>query len=199
MDARQRRTRERLHAVVLELACEQPVTDLSVTQVAAAAGVHRSTFYEHASSPVDLLQQALLADLDRIRDELLADTTTRVDQAVTRTTEAVLLHVERHAEIYRRGLGEGSGAASLHAVLSGHFLATSRRLRELARVDVRVPVDGVPDDAVADAAARFIADGTVGVIEGWLDAPEPRVEDFMRVYVRLLPDWWPKDLTADAP
>lgn len=199
MDARQRRSRERLHAAVLELAETRAVDELSVTEVAAAAGVHRSTFYEHAASPVALLQQALVSELDTLRDELLADTTTDVEQAVTRTTRAVLHHVERHADIYRRGLGAGSGAASLHAMLSGHFLETSRRLGELARVDVRVPVPDVADDVVADAAIRFIADGTVGVIEGWLDAPQPRVDDFMRVYVSLLPAWWPKDLTAATP
>ncbi|WP_019146151.1 TetR/AcrR family transcriptional regulator [Aeromicrobium massiliense] len=199
MDARQRRSRERLHAAVLELADTRAVDELSVTEVAAAAGVHRSTFYEHAASPVALLQQALVSELDTLRDELLADTTTDVEQAVTRTTRAVLDHVERHADIYRRGLGAGSGAASLHAMLSGHFLESSRRLGELARVDVRVPVPDVADDVVADAAIRFIADGTVGVIEGWLDAPEPKVDDFMRVYVSLLPAWWPKDLTAATP
>ncbi len=199
MDARQRRTRERLHRAVLELAEARPVTDLSVTEVAAAAGVHRSTLYEHAASPAALLQQALVDELDALREELLADTTTDVAQAVTRTAQGVLHHVERHADIYRRGLGAGSGEASLHAMLSGHFLETSRRLSELARVDVRVPVPGVPDEVVADAAARFIADGTVGVIEGWLDAPEPVVDDFMRVYVSLLPAWWPKDLTAATP
>jgi hypothetical protein len=69
----------------------------------------------------------------------------------------------------------------------------------MARVDVRVSVPDVPDDVVADAAARFIADGTVGVIEGWLSSPTPKVDDFMRVYVSLLPAWWPKDLTVATP
>src|SRR6478672_3643262 len=69
-----------------------------------------------------------------------------------------------------------------------------RRLRELARVEVRVPVPGVDDEVVADIAGRFLADGTVGAIEGWLERPELGVEDFMRMYVRLVPDWWPRDL-----
>jgi len=198
MDPRQRRTRDRLHAAVLRLAAERPVTELSVTEVAAAAGVHRSTLYEHAASPADLLQQALLAELDELREQLLERSDQDVARAVTEITEGVLRHVERYAAVYRRGLGAGSGEASLHPMLSGHFRESSRRLRELARVEVRVPVPGVDDDVVADIAGRFLADGTVGAIEGWLEQPELRVEDFMRMYVRLVPDWWPRDLAVEA-
>lgn len=199
MDARRRRTRDRLHAVVLELAAQQSPEDLSVTALAAAAGVHRSTLYEHAASPVALLEQALLAELDALRDHLMADTAGDVVRAVTETTEGVLHHVVRHAAIYRRGLGVDSGGASLHAILSEHFRSSSLLLQQLARVDVDVAVPGVADDVVADLATRFIAEGTVGVIAGWVQGPDPDVAAFMAVYVRLLPAWWPRDLTLDAP
>lgn len=196
MDARQRRSQQRLYAAVLRLATERPVADLSVTAVAAEAGVHRSTFYEHASSPAGLLQAALVTELDELRSRLLADEGGDVARAVTEVTYEVLRHVARHADVYRRGLGVGSGSGSLHAMLSEHFRETSRRLLELARVDIRVPVPGVPDELVADLATRFLADGTVGAIDGWLDLPEPRAEDFMRAYLGLLPAWWPRDLTV---
>lgn len=198
MDARQRRTRDRLHAAVLELAEQQPPEDIAVTALAAAAGVHRSTLYEHAASPVALLQQALLAELDALRDRLIDDTDGDVVRAVTEVTEGVLQHVARHAAIYRRGLGVDSGGASLHAMLSGHFRTSSLLLQEMARVDVDVPVPDVDDSVVADLATRFIAEGTVGIIEGWLQSPTPDVAAFMRVYVRLLPGWWPRDLALDA-
>lgn len=190
MDARQRRSQERLYAAVLRLAAERPVAELSVTAVAGEAGVHRSTFYDHAASPADLLEAALLAELDELRAGLLADATTEVPEAVRGVTLDVLRHVERHAAIYRRGLGTGSTGGSLHAMLSGHFRETSRRLLDAARVEVRVAVPGVPDDVVADLATRFIADGTVGVIEGWL-AGGLEVDDLLTAYAALLPPWWP--------
>jgi AcrR family transcriptional regulator len=191
MDARLRRSQERLHAAVLRLAGERPVADLSVTEVAAAAEVHRSTFYEHAESPGALLEAALVAELDRMRADLLAATDPDVSRSVGETTRAVLDHVARYAEVYRRGLGAGSGGASLHPMLSGHFRETSRRLLADGRVTIEVGVDGVADDLVADVAIRFIADGTVGVIEAWLEQPELTVDDVLRTYEALLPAWWP--------
>ena len=63
MDKRQQKTRARLFATILELASEHPLADLTMSQIAETAGVHRSTMYEHASSPTDLLQTALRAEL----------------------------------------------------------------------------------------------------------------------------------------
>lgn len=197
MDARQRRSQERLHAAVLRLAAERPVADLSVTAVATEAGVHRSTFYEHATSPADLLQAALVAELDVLRAGLLSDDTTDVPRAVREVTVDVLRHVQRHAVIYRRGLGAGSGSGSLHAMLSEHFRGTSRRLLELARLRVDVTVPAVPDEVVADLAVRFIADGTVGVIEGWLDGGLS-LDQLLEAYAALLPAWWPSHM-VEAP
>jgi hypothetical protein len=49
-----------------------------------------------------------------------------------------------------------------------------------------------PAGFVADAAARFIADGTVGALDVWLSTPSPRsTEAFMRAYRVFLPSWWP--------
>jgi AcrR family transcriptional regulator len=177
------------------LAAERPATSIAATEVTAAAGVHRSTFYEHASSVPDLLEQALLAELDDLRDRLLADESD-VAVAVTQVTRNVLDHVARHAGVYRRGLLSDEPAGSLHPMLSRHFRESSRLLQDRARVDIGITVPGLDQDRVADAASRFLADGTVGVIASWLAHDPLDVEIFMRLYLRLVPDWWPRDLTA---
>lgn len=200
MDVRQQRSQELLFAAALRLADAAPVASLSVTAVAREAGVHRSTFYELATSPAELVEQALLAELDALRADLLADlgagTGATLDTAVTGVTRAVLAHVRRHAAIYRRGLAEDSGAASLHPMLGRHFRATSRLLARHAGLRVALDVPGVPADRVEDAAIRFVASATVGAIESWLDSDDLDVDAFMAVYLRLLPGWWPRDLTA---
>lgn len=188
MDPRKQRSRDRLYAAALALAAERPISTLTVTQLADAAGVHRSTFYEHADSPEALVEAALTAELDVLRDELMKDRSDAAT-AVATVTAGVLQHILRHVDIYRRELSDGGG--ELHAMLSRHFRGTTEILLERGRVAIEVPVDGAPAAVVADAAARFLADGTVGVIDGWLRHPQPRVEDFLRVYLALLPDWWP--------
>ena len=189
MDARALRSRARLHEAVLELAHATPVEQLTATAVASAAGVHRSTFYEHATSPDALLRQALLSELDELRADLLVDPRDTV-AAVTETTRRVLEHVLRHLEIYRRGLADDVGAGGLHAMRGDHFLGSSRSLLEQGRLQLPGGVGGVSDGVVADAAIRLVALGTVGVIRAWLDEPGPTVADFMATYAVLVPDWW---------
>lgn len=204
MDARQARSRRLLHEAVLELATATDVADLTVTRVAEAAGVQRSTFYAHAADPPALLRSALLEQLDALRAELL-DGTDGTDRspaaAAAGTTRRVVEHVRDHAAIYRRGLADDAGAGSLHAMLSDHFLGSGREL--LARGHVRLPlprVAGVAGRHVDDAAARFVAQGTVGVLRTWLELPgRPSVPAFERMYAALLPPWWVQPGTATAP
>jgi AcrR family transcriptional regulator len=193
MDPRKQRSRDRLHAAALALAAERPISSLTVTQLADAAGVHRSTFYEHADSPAGLVEAALTAELDVLRDELMKDRSDAAT-AVAAVTEAVLQHILRHAGIYRRELADGGGG--LHAMLSRHFRGTTEILLDRGRIQLDVTADGAPSADVADAAARFLADGTVGIIDGWLRHPSPKVEDFLRIYLALLPSWWPHRPTA---
>lgn len=190
MDPRQRRTRARLDAAVLALATDTPVQELTMTAVARAAQVHRSTVHEHASSPGDLLRQALLGELDALRADLLDDPTRDTAEAMTEVTGRVLEHVRRHGAIYRRGLSAGSGDGSLHGMLSEHFLASIRSLDGQHRLRWPGRVRGLPAAQVRDAAARFVAQGTVGAIEGWLAQPDPSVRSFQALYGQLLPEWW---------
>jgi AcrR family transcriptional regulator len=192
MDKRQVRTQERLYSAILDLATKRPASELTMSEIAARANVHRSTLYEHASSPADLLQAALRSELDDIRDRYLVSPTDAA-AAVAATTEAVLQHVDAHATIYLRGLGSGSESASLHAMLASHFQASTQMLIELRVVKIPSAVEGVDASVVAETAANYIANGTVGAIEVWLRTPEPRhPSSFVAVFDMMVPKWWPK-------
>lgn len=189
MDARQRRSRDRLHSAVLELAADAPVADLSVTAVADAAGVHRSTFYEHAASPGDLLRAALTAELDDLRERYLADPESGPG-AVAEVTEAVVRHVESHAATYRRGLAPDAGPGSLVSTLAEHFL-TSGRMLQARGIGIGPEVPGLGAAVASEAAAGFVAFGTVGAIRAWLEQPEPRdPSTFLALDAALVPPWW---------
>jgi AcrR family transcriptional regulator len=188
MDARRRRSRDRLHRAVLGLARDTAVTELTVTQVAEAAGVHRSTFYEHADSPADLLQAALLGELDALRAGLSEPDPVRT------VTHGALEHVRAHAPIYRRGLAPEAGPAGLHGMLAAHFLESGRQLIRTGALRLPLHVEGRPAAEVADAAARFVATGTVGVLQAWLETPgDLDVPRFEALYGALLPTWWTAD------
>ena len=204
MDSRQRKTRAKLAAAVLALASERSASSLTASELAIAAGINRSTFYQHASSPVGLLEDVLRDELDAIRDEYLGgpeasgtpeggDATDTPD-AIEQVTLAVLRHVNEHAAIYGRGLGAGSGSASLAPMLSAQFATTLAMLLDRHALSVPTVADArVPAHFVPDAAARFIADGTVGTLDVWLRTPEPRdPEAFMAAYRLFLPAWWPR-------
>jgi len=191
MDARLLRSRQRLHEAVLELVATTPVTALSVTEVARAAGVHRSTFYEHATSVDELLRAALGAELDVLRAGLIDHPDQPTGEAMAAVTGGVLEHVARHVEVYRRGLAADAGAGSLHALLAEHFVGTVRALDAQGRLSWPLPAAGVPAPLVRDAAAQFVAHGTVGAIQAWLAQPDPPgAAAFVELHRALVPQWW---------
>lgn len=196
VDARQQKTLARLSATILDLASRGPVSEVTVSALAAAAGVHRSTVYEYAPSPAALLESVLRSELDALRTEYLVDVEpSDAGAAVVGVTRAVLRHVDDHDIIYRRGLGTESGAASLHAMLSEHFQTSIDLL--LDQHSLVVPAD---DDVERRAIARYLADGTIGAIDVWLTRPRPRdVDAFLALVGRLAPAWWPGSGGSQPP
>lgn len=196
MDARHRRSRAKLAEAVLRLASEHPIDEVTASEIAAAAGVNRSTFYAHAGSPLALLESVLREELDVIRDRYLAAVPrSEAAEAITAVTLAVLENIESHAAIYERGLlpdRDGhSGETSLRPMLAAHFEESSRQL--LAQ-HALFPTDEeeAADPLLAAMVGPFVANGSVGAIAAWLTLPEPRDTDaFLRSYRRLVPSWFP--------
>jgi AcrR family transcriptional regulator len=184
---KQLRTRAALHRAVLELAAERDPTALTVTEVAERAGVHRSTVYEHAASPMDLLQRALLAELDELRAaHLYGVAAADLPAAIEAVTLEVFRHVDRRAAIYRNV--DAADGATLHALLAGHFAESSRLL--LGAGVLEIPID---DGGLArEATVRYLADGVVGLIGAWLATPAPRdPHTALGLLRQLQPAWWP--------
>ncbi len=189
MDARARRSRDRLHSAVLRMAAERPVGQVSISELAREAGVHRSTFYEHAASPVELLRQALVAELDDLRQGLLVEPAAgSAADIATGVTLSVLRHIESHIALYRRDLlGDGRRACG---PCSARTSWSPAGCCSTSAGSGSSTGPGIGNEVVADLAVRLIADGTAGAIAGWLERPELSADDFLRAYQRLLPPWW---------
>jgi hypothetical protein len=72
-------------------------------------------------------------------------------------------------------------------MLSEHFQGSIDLL--LDQHSVALPV---ADADERRAVSRYIADGTIGAIDVWLDRPRPRdVEAFLALVGLAAPSWWP--------
>lgn len=209
MDKRTARTAAALRTAVLALAAEQDVTRLTVSAVAARAGINRVTFYDHASSPSELLARVLGTELDAIRDRFFADVraaetaddvAARSHEVVDHWSRALVVHVEAHLPVYERAL-EGGLSAPLFRLLASHVTDTLVEhlhahpgLLPSAGASAG-PTAGPTTDPTADVAARafatYVGFGTVGALEVWLATPSPRDPGlFPRVARDALPAWW---------
>ncbi len=189
LDPRQRRTRRVLAEAILRLAADRPVAEVTTAELARAAQLHRTTLYQHLSSPAELLADVLRGELDEVRGTHLAlGTDSDLSTAMRGVVLAVLAHLEAHATIYRRELA--SPQSPVAAMLGAHFAASARTLIENHHLGP--PGLDVPRDLFVSVAARWIGDASVGAMTVWLqqDAPRDR-EVYLRAHAALLPEWWP--------
>lgn len=177
MDPRAAHTQSLLHAAILELASERPITDITVMEIITLAGVNRSSFYQHFTSREELLADAL----ERIETEMAHANEPVVVTDVTRPPAELVRfmhHFADHAALYRGVFGP-----------RGSALVTSRvraRIQALVLAGMEIAparVDTLGDSRAADPLPLNIeAAGTsgalLGVIEAWLQQdplPAPEV------------------------
>lgn len=162
MDPRAARTRRRLQEALLQLARTAGPDQISVSDVARAAGVNRSTFYQHYADVETLLAdaldgQAVLAGADL---SLL-----RLDDLGSEPPEVLVSYVRLladNAHIYRFAL--------IHSRHSGTADRLQHRLRALVggtaeALGVPEPDAGVPLRVLAAGIAGMI----LGVLSAWLE------------------------------
>jgi AcrR family transcriptional regulator len=190
LDVRQRRTLTRLREAVVRLAAEQPVEEITVSDLVRAARVNRTTFYKHAASPTEILAQVLYADLDRVRAGWLADTEAPPmpsESAWDRASEALLEHLERFDDIYTTGLAERRSPVLFH-LLVDHFTAS---ITAVVRHGTRRLPEGAGSAAWrTEALSTFAAHGEAGLVEAWLRLPRPREHaPFISAVAAAMPEW----------
>ncbi|MER6977376.1 TetR/AcrR family transcriptional regulator [Streptomyces carpinensis] len=185
-DLRFQRSRVSLYRAVLDLAESRAPTEMTASEIAAAAGVNRSTFYQHASSPAKLLRDALAAELDEVRHcHLDGVTGDRLREAPLEVAIAVLGHIQDHAAIYYEAAVASDDAAGLWIMLADHFEESAHLVDP-----VRIHKD-TPEPWEQAIVFRSVAGAAVGAIQAWLRAEMPRPpERFAELLVRLLQQGW---------
>ncbi|WP_330255100.1 TetR/AcrR family transcriptional regulator [Nocardia sp. NBC_00565] len=194
-DPRSIRSRAALSRAILEVAAEQPIDQVTITALCERAGVTRRTFYNYAGSPVELLKQALTAELDEIGDQMRAESAQSdvdLSVAVRHSLGAILEHVHRNGSIYRDTV-TGRVHPELYVLLGDHFFDAVRHsiltsVRQIPEID-GVRAGSTRYLAAIDLHASFVAHAYAGVIEKALDNPAVSNDFVLDIVVATLPDW----------
>ncbi len=197
-DPRAARTQEALRAAVLRLAATKRVEDISVSELTAAAGVNRTTFYRHADTAADVLREALYEDFDGIRTELL--TIDNDDEhhrdAWFAVSARIAEHIERFRPIYEVGLGNDDALSPALMRMAAEHFETSMHAY-LKRFPQLVPsVSSQASETLERASARFVAAGSVELMRSWVQSPALRAPAaYAAISMAVMPPW----LQAPAP
>jgi len=181
MDARARRSQEKLRSAAISLATGTPIAEITASEICREAGVTRDTFYRHANSPVDLLADALSAEIDEVMSVLPES------DAIGDGERALLEHVQRRGAVYR-----GAMHPLIAAPIRSNLEQSIRGGLELwARLHPQiVPAVFLADEAAMRMAIAYAAAGTVGAIEEWLRDGDEDIERAVEVILAASPEWW---------
>jgi AcrR family transcriptional regulator len=155
-----RRTRGALLDTFSKQAQSRPYEEIRIADVAEAADVGRSTFYEHFGGKDDLLLESLSPVL-----EVLSGAAEEADDLAR--LELVLSHFRENRRLARQFF---SGTASRQALVRfGRDLAgrIEHRLASRLQGSGRTPV--LPRQLVAAQAAQAV----LGLLRAWLESEEP--------------------------
>ena len=186
-DARIVRTRASLRSAILELASQKPVTEITVSELAAAADINRVTFYKHYASPAEALGEALQSELDLTREAVLArqeEGSCNSPDALVHGLDLILEHVSRHRRLYELSVSAKDDGAVPWA-LSEHFAATIKMFLEKRAADLHCT-----GDYDIDIVSGFFGAGLVGAVYTWLQSGETDTTVLVASVTRILPDWW---------
>ena len=169
----------------MELAAQQPVSRITVADLADQAGVTRATFYNRYSSPLELLIQVLYADLERVHrleDARRAEGRYSDVQMLRLATGDVADHVERFMAVYQHALHDPANDGVYEALVR-HF--TDYGMAFMAR-SAHPDLPGTNRRVMA----QFVAHGFAGAIKAWLSDHSVTKTDLVEAAVACAPAWW---------
>ncbi|MCU1438909.1 MAG: hypothetical protein JWP66_1996 [Naasia sp.] len=189
MDPRQARSREALEGAIVALARENRLEAITASEVAAAAGVSRPTFYAHAKSPADLLGQVM----GRTLRELVEGVRARTPEgqiAIIEAERSLVAHVREYADIYRRNL-PGRLPGGLRDVLIDHLESNLRDFLERHPEVMPAPIREALREQETAMYAAICASGVVAGLETWLAGPDLADDEWaVRVIIEGTASWW---------
>lgn len=163
-DSRLRYTKKCLYDSFLGFLAEKPVSDITVIEICAQAGISRKTFYKHYSDPFDLLRC--------MQDDLFEDYRDSLEGQVPEASQIapILIRFVSDNRILVKAVFENRG--------EGNFV--DRILDDLYGVYADAWQQANPDLSENDVETLFyfVVSGLFGLVRHWLfNHPETPVDD----------------------
>jgi AcrR family transcriptional regulator len=184
-DPRISRTTQACETAIVELASEKPISQISVADLAERAQVTRATFYNHYASPLELLIQVLLADLERAdrndeerrsRGEISSPELQRISLG------EVADHIERFRAVYHHAVHDPADGGVYDALVRYFGDYATWFIARCSHPDLPTTNHHV--------IAEFLAHGFAGAIKAWLSDDSLTKEDLIDAAVACTPAWW---------
>jgi AcrR family transcriptional regulator len=192
MDPRQARTRRALRDAIHTLATERRIDQVTVADVARAAGITRDTFYRHAPTPVHLLADVLGEELDdtlRAHADLPAESGSELS-VFDESERELLRHVAEHATIYRNAMQPRLVGPLRDALTARIEAALSHHLDRHPQI-APPREEGIDPERHARMLVAYAGAGTVAAIEEWLRTGElDDIDAAARTVIAASPAWW---------
>lgn len=167
-DRRVRRTKALLQRGLIRLMSEKDIKDISVRELSDLADINRGTFYLHYNDVYDMLAQ--------LEDELFCEFHSILDRTLN-PKSGVLSHgtaireifsfLERHRDLAQVMMGRHGD------------LAFVNRMKNLVKDRIYSILSSKQAADSYPYIESFVVSGYIGVIEAWLNSPDPPAPEEM--------------------
>lgn len=161
-DRRVRRTKALLLQGLIQLMENKDIKDISVKELSDLADINRGTFYLHYSDIYDMLssvEDALFLEFHDILDRTLNPDSAILSSRAT--LQEIFSFLDRHRSLARVMMGPHGD------------LAFVNRLKDLVRDRIYSIASSKQTSRDYPYIEFFIVSGYIGVIEAWLNLPDP--------------------------
>jgi AcrR family transcriptional regulator len=185
IDPRIVRTAEACRGAIVELAAERPISQITVADLAERAGVTRATFYNHYASPLSVLIEVLLADLERAHE---LEARRRIEggysaeEMLRLSIVDVADHIERFKAVYELAVDDPADG--------GVYDALVRHFSQYAIAFIAGCRHPDLPDSNHGVMAQFVAHGFAGAIRAWMSDSSVTKADLIYSTAACAPVWW---------
>jgi AcrR family transcriptional regulator len=184
-DPRVVRTAHACAQAIVEIASEQPISHITVADLAERARVTRATFYNHYANPLELLIQVLLGDLEGAHhdeEERRAKGGLSGAEMLRLSIVDVADHIERFQAVYQRAVHDPADG--------GVYEALVRHFADYAMAFIARSTHPDLPHANHRVIAQFVAHGFAGAIKAWLSDSSLSKAELVDAAVACAPVWW---------